>query len=224
MGRICSSQCRETDSKLARRICPALGECWCVQRTSWSTWTKATRTFGPSSRAVPTCLVTARACSCAQLRTRCATSSSSLLNLSMETSTRCAHPDQYPYSCTIVSTDTHKRWGAHVYTKLVYRMTSKSSYVFSITRSRESRDTISDAWSERRVVITLLLSTQGHQCLACCCSRSCFKTLIKKWLFEVVVIKNKGLFAHPSNRHAHLTCWLFIEVCTCTSLDILYVF
>ena len=46
----------------------------------------------------------------------------------------------------------------------------------------------SDAWSERRVAIALLLFTPGHRLLTSCWSRDCFKTLLLSsaivWMFS----------------------------------------
>ena len=45
---------------------------------------------------------------------------------------------------------------------------------------------MSDAWSERRVTLALLLSTQGRHLFASSCSRSWFETLMKNmivWMF-----------------------------------------
>ena len=66
----------------------------------------------------------------------------------------------------------------------VWLLTFKSFPIFGVVWSRH---TISNAWFERSVTTASLLSTPGCHRFACCCSRSCLKTLRKARPFGVVI-------------------------------------
>ena len=69
---------------------------------------------------------------------------------------------------------------------------------------------------KNRVAITSLLSAPGHPIPACCHSRSCSKTLLKKWLYKyLAVIQCSYILYKPDTYMWLLMCRIYEDKLTC---------